>query len=416
MKKGLCISLLLILSYLVIFSSLSHSATIDQEITKSYAASDYATAVRLLEQQIEEQRAKASKGERVEYGDVYKKYLLLAYIYGWRLNKPDVALLKYRELNEFRRSYKEAANFPPFELLYIAEIYEVKNDYPKARENYQYLLKELIDFQEKGNDDFSILICEDLIKFVKYQIDGFRLRKPTEKRESPLLTRLKLSSQMTHQFFPFLALSLAPTAEYTLSPDKPIDLVDRIKQSPPDLSSMIQNYALLLATSASTVDESSEKAMEAYLSKYPESYYSLQLRYLFYKFYKESEQTQKAERLAKEFGEIGEKRGMELIIGPDKRFSSPEKTWKTYRNAFIAGDVDLAMECYVPGRKGHGKVFGALGSEKMKEIGKSIGNIYKVKAGETMAEYMIIRNEKGKEISYGIYFHNIDEEWKMREF
>ena len=79
---------------------------------------------------------------------------------------------------------------------------------------------------------------------------------------------------------------------------------------------MILNYALILAASAGTVDESSEKAMEAYLSKYPESYYSLQLRYLFYKFYKESGQTKKAEKLAKELDKIGSKRGIELIIGP----------------------------------------------------------------------------------------------------
>jgi len=147
-------------------------------------------------------------------------------------------------------------------------------------------LKELVNFNEKEDNTLSILVCDDLMKFVKYQIDDLRLRRPTEKREGSLLTRLKLSSQMTHQFFPFLAFSLAPRAEHILSPDKSLDLVDRIKQSPPDLSSMILNYALILAASSSTVDESSEKAMEAYLSKYPESYYSLQLRYLFYKFYR----------------------------------------------------------------------------------------------------------------------------------
>jgi hypothetical protein len=179
---------------------------------------------------------------------------------------------------------------------------------------------------------------------------------------------------------------------------------------------MIQNYALLLAASASTVDESSEKATDAYLSKYPESYYSLQLRYLFYKFYRESGQTRNAERLAKDLEKIGSKRGMELIIGPDKRFSSPEKTWETYKNALIAGDIDLAMECYVPGEWKERKIFTLLGTEKMKEIGRSMGHIHKVKSSETMAEYMIIRKEKGKEISYGIHFHNVDGEWKMREF
>jgi hypothetical protein len=373
-------------------------------------------AVRLLEEQINEQREKFSKGEKVEYLKLYKQYLLLAHIYAWRLNKPDMALGKYQEFNEWRKLYKEHSKFPTFELLYIAEIYETKNNYAKAREYYQYLLNELVDFTQKENDDVAILLSEDLINFVKYQIDGLHLKARTEKNHKPLLTRLKLSSQLTYHITPFLILVLVPAGEYLFSQNKSVDLLNEVKESPPDLSSMILNYAFILTASAGTMDESSEKAMGAYLSKYPESYYSLQLRYLFYKFYKESEQTKKAEKLAKDLEKLASKRGMELIIGPDKRFSSPEKTWETYRDALIAGDIDLAMECYMPGRKGHGKVIDALGREKMKEIGKLMGNIHKVKASETMAEYMIIRKEKGKEISYGIYFHNIDGEWKMREF
>jgi hypothetical protein len=416
MKKRFSFFPLMVLLPFFTSSYLSYSATIDQEVTKSYIASDYVTAANRLEQQIEEQKLRDSKAERVEYSSLYMNYLVLCHLYAWRLNKPDVALLKYQELNELRRSYKSASKFARAELLYIAEIYEAKNDYPRARENYEYLLKELADFGERENDDLSILISDDLIKFVKYQIDGLHLKAKTGKGDKPLLTKLKLSSQMTHQFFPFLALSLAPAAVYILSSNKSIDLVDRIKQSPPDLSSMIQNHALILATSASTVDESSEKAMEAYLSKYPESYYSLKLRYLFYNFYKESGQTQKAEKLKKDLEKIGRKRGMELIIGPDKRFSSPEKTWETYVNALAAGDIDLAMECYVSGRRGHGKIFGVLGRDKMKEIAKSMGNIHKVKAGETMAEYMVIRKENGKEYSYAVRFQNIDGEWKMYGF
>ncbi len=416
MKKKVYIFSFLILLSLIISSPFSHSASIDEEITEFYVASDYAAAATRLEQQIEEQKLRDSKTERVEYLSLYRKYLLLSHLYAWRLNKPDIALLKYQELKELRRSYKSASKFPPFEFLYIAEIYESKNDYPKARENYQYLLKELIAFQEKENDDVSTLIFEDLLKFVKYQIDGIHLKVRSEKEYKPLLTKIKLSSQFTHHIFPFIAVSLVPTAEFVFSGDKTIHPDHRIRQSLPDLSSMILNYGLILNASASTVDESSEKAMEAYLSKFPESYYSLQLRYLFYKFYKESGQTQKAEKFLKELEKIASKRGMELIIGPDKRFSSPEKTWETYKNSLIAGDIDLTMECYVPGEWKERKIFTLLGPEKMKEIGRSMSHIHKVKSSETMAEYMIIRKEKGKEISYGIHFHNVDGEWKMREF
>jgi len=401
---------------LINFPCFSSSEPIDQEISKAYTASEYETAVRLLEQQIGEQREKLSKGETIEFQKVYKRYLLLAHIYAWRLDKPDIALLKYREWNEWRKLYPPPSKFPTLEFLYIAEIHEARKDWTRAREYYQYLLNELTDFAEKEDDDVSFIMMEDLNKFVKYQIDGVHLKTRTEKGHKPLLTRLKLSSQLTQHVTPFLVLILVPAAEYFFSQDKPVDLVSKIQQSPSDLSSMILNYAFIIASSAADVDESSEKTMEAYLAKYPESYYSLQLRYLFYKFYKESGQPKKAEKLTKEIKKIGRKRGIELILGPDKRFSSPEKTWETYKNGLMAGDIDLAMECYVPGEWRDRKIFTLLGKEKMKEIGRSMGDIHKVKAGETRAEYMIIRKERGKEISFGINFHNIDGEWKMQEF
>lgn len=416
MNKFVSVFTFLVALWVVNLPHLSNGAPIDQEIGEAYTSSDYGTAVRLLERQIEEHREKLSKGERVEYLELYKEYFLLAHIYTWRLNKPDVALLKYQEFSEWRKSYKELSKFPNFELLYIAEIYEARNDWTKARENYQYLLSELADFGEKGNDDVSILMSEDLTKFVKYQIDGLYLKTRAEKGRRPFLTRLKLSSQLTHQITPFFALVLVPAAEYLFSKDKLDDLVSRIRQSPSDLSSMILNYAFIIAASAATVDESSEKAMEAYLAKYPESYYSLQLRYLFYKFYKESGQIKKAEKLVKELEKIASKRGLELIVGPDKRFSSPEKTWETYKNALVKGDIDTISECYVPGQRKNREVFALLGKEKMKEIGEKMGNIGKISATEQEAKYSIRRIEGDKEITYYVYFHNLDGEWKMREF
>lgn len=416
MNKFVSIFTLFIILCIGNFPCPSHSAPVDQEIARSYTASDYGTAVRLLEQQIEEQREKLSKGEKVEFQNLYKQYLLLAHIYAWRLGQPDVALLKYQEWGAWKKLCPPPSKFPTFEFLYIAEIHEVRKDLAKAREYYQYLLNELTDFAEKENDDVVILMSEDLVKFVKYQIDGLHLKTGTEKGYKPLLTRLKLSSQMTHHVTPFLVLVLVPGAEYLFSQDKPVDLVSKIQKSLSDLSSMILNYAFIIAVSAANVDESSEKAMEAYLKKYPESYYSLQLRYLFYKYYKENGLNKKADKLAKEVEKIGSKRGIEVIIGLDIRFSSPEKTWETYRNALMAGDIDLAMECYVPGEWKDRKIFTLLGTEKMKEIGKSMGNILKVKASETMAEYMIIKKKNGKELSYAIRFQNIDGEWKMYEF
>jgi hypothetical protein len=298
----------------------------------------------------------------------------------------------------------------------MGEIYEAKKDYLRARDCYGKLLEELAAFLQNPNDDFAMISTEDLIRLVKYQMDGISLKMAPSIKQNPLLRKLKLTSQLTHPFAALSVLFLSPTAVYDFSLMREEDLVDHIKRSPPDIGSMAANYSLVLNVSAGSVTDVSEQAMEAYLSKYPEGYYSLSLRYLFYKYYRESGKAGRAEALLRDLEKTGKKRGIELIVGPDKRFSSPEKTWETYRNALIEGNLDLAAECYVPGRIGHRRAFEHLGREKMKEIGRSMGDIHKVKSGETMAEYMIIRKEQGGEISYGIYFHNIDGEWKMEEF
>jgi hypothetical protein len=415
MRKIIWILPITILIWTVYFPSLSHSIGMDPEVMKSYLASDYVTTAKLLEQQVKQIREKALKGESINLQDLYMKGLFLAQIYMRRLNQPDMALLKYQEVNEVRKSSKEMSKFPPLEFLYVGEIYERKNNFSKAMEYYRNLLKEFASLQEKEADTLSIIMAEDLTKFVKYQIDGLNLKTLPIKEYKPLLKKLKLSSQY-NQLTPFLAMSLVPTTQYDFSLLEKVDFAHTIKQSPTDLASMIQNYTLVLAASASLVNESSERAMEAYLSKYPESYYSLSLRYLFYKFYKENEQIRKAERMARELESIANKRGMEIIIGPDKRFSSPEKTWETYRNAMKAGDIDTVMECYVPGIWKEREIFTLLGKEKMKEIEKDLRDIEKISAGDQEAEYQILRKQKGKDYSYSVRFQNIDGEWKLREF
>jgi len=415
MKKFLWTLFLTFLIGIVQSPSPSHSIEMDPEVKKSYMASDYVTAAKLLEQQVKQIRERTLKGENINLSDLYMKYLFLAQIYMRRLNQPDVALSKYLEANELRKSSKEMSKFPSLEFLYIGEIYEKKNNFSKAMEYYRNLLKELASSPEKDPDMVSVILVEDLTKFVKYQIDGLSLKSPSIKEYKPLLRKLKLSSQYD-QIISLIAMFLVPTTQYDFSLIEKIDFAQTIKQSPTDLASMIQNYALVLAVSASSVNESSERAMEAYLLKYPESYYSLSLRYLFYKFYKENEQIRKAERMARELESIAQKRGMEISIRPDKRFSSPEKTWETFRNAMKGGDIETVMECYVPGMWKERDLFTLLGKERMKEIGKEMGNIEKVSVGDKEAEYQIIRKEEGEKSSYGIYFHNIDGEWKIRQF
>ena len=113
---------------------------------------------------------------------------------------------------------------------------------------------------------------------------------------------------------------------------------------------------------------------------------------------------------------IAGKRGMELLIGPDSRFSSPEKTWETYKRALASGDIETVTECYRPGEWRFSKTLKVLGIDKMKEIARDMGDIARLRGNDQEAKYRIRRMVSGNELTFYIYFYNIDGEWKMKSF
>jgi len=397
--------------------SLCHAANIDREVEESYLKADYAATARLLQGRIEQWSAKISKGENVDFQGLYSKYLLLGHVYAWKLGKPEEALKQFHKASEVRQADERNKGMLPIELILIAEIYEAMNDLSKATEYYQNLLNALVVTKEIENDDFSIMLSEELTRFVKYQIDTINLKEKTRNHFEPLLSKLKLTAPSTQApIYQLLPLAIVPSAKYDMAIAEKADPVDFIKQSPSNIISMVLNFSLVLNASADSVTDSSEKAMRAYLAKYPESYYSLVLRQMFYRFYWESGQEEKARQILGEMKKIAVKRKMEIITEPDERFSSPERTWETYKRALAEGDLDGVRECYVPGRQRHAFFYAALGKEKMKEIGEEMGSMVRVSGSEREARYGVKRIENGKEYTYEIRFYNIDGEWKMQEF
>jgi hypothetical protein len=117
-----------------------------------------------------------------------------------------------------------------------------------------------------------------------------------------------------------------------------------------------------------------------------------------------------------ELDRIAQKRKIELIVGPEYMFSSPEKTWETYKKALTAGNMDLGMECHIPGNNKYREIFSRMGKDKMKKIAENMNPIKKIQMGEQRAEYLITRKEYGNTIAYTIYFSNINGEWKIDRY
>ena len=410
MKIVLSISLLFVLLFSPGMSFRCSAENIDQEIESSYISSDFATSAKLLQQKISQLEAKLTPGHRSTLQDIYMSKLLLAHIYAWKLQKPEKALEIYKELIQLNKNGKR--KMPALELLYTAELYAVKNNLQEAEKYYQLFMKDLSELKEREHDNISIMFADELTKFTKYQIDGIRLKIGGEL----LLKKLKLSSALTPDTVLFLSMVLVPASRYETLVVTKADLTNHIKQSTANISSMVFDYTLLLKAAGGSVDKSSEEAMKAYLSKFPESYFSLSLRYLFFKFYQESGQNQKADMLLAELDNIARKRGMELIVNPDKRFSSPEKTWKTYRRTLMAGDLDLALECHISNNNKYREIFKVMGKDKLKEMAEKMNPIGKITLDNMRAKYRITRNQEGNEITYYIYFSNINGEWKIVQY
>jgi len=410
MKKIFSISLLFVLLFTPGMSFRCSAENIDQEIESSYISSGFATSAKLLEQKISQLEAKLTPGHRSTLLDIYMSKLLLAHIYAWKLQEIDKALEIYKELIQLNKNGKR--KMPALELLYTAELYAVKNNLQEAEKYYHLFMKDLSELKEREHDDVSIMFADELLKFTKYQVDNIRLKIGGEH----LLKKLKLSSALPPNMALFFSMALAPAARYETLAGVNIDLSTYIQQSTANISSMAFDYGLLLQAAGGSVDKSSEEAMKAYLSKYPESYFSLSLRYLFFKFYQESGQKKKADMILAELESIARKRGMELIVNPEKRFSSPEKTWEAYRQALMAGDLDLALECHVPNNNKYEQIFKLMGKDKLKKMAEEMNPIGKIMLEDMSAKYRITRNEKGNEITYYIYFSNINGEWKIVQY
>ncbi len=405
---------------LVSFPNQSLSAqTLDPEIAKFYNAADFEGAARIIEQQIGGLKEKRLKNEPINIGDFFTRYFLLANLYAWRLEKADLAILKYTEFHELRKSSSRTKPVPSMEFLYTAEIYEKQKALSRAEEYYRMFLKELVAMQEmgkeEGTDPISMTLDEDYINLAKYQIDSLFFQKPSAGEYKPLLKKVKKPSPFTLQLVPSFAILLTPTMEYDALLTKGMDLADAIRQSPMNFASSFQNYVRIVSLAAGSVTESSERALEAYLKKYPESYHSLPLRYLFYKYYRDNGPKEKGEQLARELKEIGKKRRMEIMIEPDQRFSSPEKTWALFNRALAAGDLETASECVLPGQL-RTRALREMGPEERKGLAKKISYIEKETASKEEAQYTVKEHKEDEEGIASFKFYRIDGEWKIERF
>lgn len=113
------------------------------------------------------------------------------------------------------------------------------------------------------------------------------------------------------------------------------------------------------------------------------------------------------------------------LIAKSNKYSTPEKTWETYKEAIMKGDMEAALDCFAEYRKDYerdrhyDRVIGIKGMQKrvgpIKNIELAYSGIYDAHGLHVPREYKKYRivTEKGSSDKWFIYFIKIDGEWKI---
>jgi tetratricopeptide (TPR) repeat protein len=416
MKKTFYTKLISIIFIIIIFSSPVAAYDVNRELRDSFKTHDYAKATKLLEKQIIEIKN--------DNGIIYRSYFALAYLYFWRLNDADKALTKLQEFSVWKVNIKDISKMPSLENLYRADIYDKINDVQKSQHYYELILNDLIaaQRQDKGTDGNAMI--SEMIKFISFKIDNLNLR--TAKKETQSLKKIRLSSRyLKSKFLSFLMMSFVPDsefrmyeldAEYNQYPKAPPPLAEFISKSINDFGSILANCSMIVDRAEKSYDEAYQ-AMEVFIAKYPDNYYTPSLVYLFYKYYSKNGQQEKARQLKLILEKIGQQQQIEIITEADPRFSSPEITGGIYKSALRDGNVELALECFTPDTMpAYKKLLDRLGKDKWKAMGMEKDRIEEVRRSENEAVYGIIVERDGKLTSYQLKFVNDGGNWKILSF
>ncbi len=415
MSAAACLAL--VLSFCGVGAAAGTGAqALEAGLREAYSRKDYAKAASVLDAQVRSLTESFAKGDKTAaWSELRGKSFELAALYAWWLGRPDDAIEIYRRTSAIPRPYSDEDDMPSLEPLFIADIYEFKKDYTNALKYYESLLDKLEARRPKKQ--FDELVGTEIKTLLKYRIDGINAAAGSSKKN--LLPKFRFSPFRTNTFsglfLPVFAPSIVWLGDFETVGRS--DTAEFIRKSPKGIGYVFANYFFVVNVSAGTFNDASEKAAAAYLETYPNELPSLWLRHLLYAFYTKNGKPEKAALHKAEIEKIGGLRRMEVLVGPDKRFSSPEATFATLKKAMSEGDIETISECYVLGSGVMVEFLRAkkpAGKDVFKKAAESMVEIRRESGDGQRATYLTIGRVNGKETSVGhMIFNNVDGEWKL---
>ncbi len=383
-----------------------------------YLNEDYDSAAKKLVEKIDKLDDQSTVSNRTGQREILMSRQLLAYTYAWKLDRYDNSLILYEKImSDNLTSEKRPASI----LILMAGIYEQKREYRKAIAYYEEALANLGKGLENERDFEKRLGIEAIVSFVRYQIDSINIKHLSDADNNHLFPKIEIAklSCPIYQKMLLIMIFMGPfnptiQLEKNIFDLKGIDLAPYIKKTPATIGHSFRDFCFLLNLSELSVNISSEEAIQAYINKYPDHYFSLVLCVLAYTQHLESGQIKKAKEQLDRLEKISQLRGIKLIKNADHRFSSPNNTWEFYISALKKGDLESALKCHLPGDDHYRTSFRLLGPKRIKEWANTVVRISNPETDNMSAQGLIYLNKQGREQTRDIYFTKINGEWKIK--
>lgn len=346
----------------------------------------------------------------------------LAGYYRWKEGKPQKALTEYRKLIDINEKFEisEKRIYPIWFLM--GEIYEKElNDYNQALRCYQNVTelmkvtvypadtalfnKGAIDWHEFLIEKINVLYLKKRLKFSKRTI-----KYPSVEYSSFI--------SFFGNAFAFSEISFIDEDFMNYASEyKNIEAMDKLFSKYPTSYQMMFFGINLFYNYLSENDM--DKAMtvaDRLFAAYPGDLNMVMLQFQIADVYKEQNDEAKSKEATGKGLQMADALNMTMVLGADKRFSTPEKTWQLFITSLEKRDIDEAVTCFSPSSQAkYRKAFTQL-NDKLDKMAEDMKEIRKINEDEGRMEYEIIREENGKKFSYGIYFTNVFGEWKIEQF
>lgn len=348
----------------------------------------------------------------------------LAGYYRWKVKDINKAITEYEKLISILEKHEQDKRLITPYWFALGEIYEKDiKDYSKAFTCYK-TIESLMSAKTDERDSEAELLGNwylDWISFLAEKINVLKLKQ----QESFSHRTLKYPNIAYGFFMSFMGPSLGFSPGNFVDEDflnygeeyVNIEVFDRLYTKYPESYQMLFFGTTLFRQFLKENKMDNARLISERLIKfYPDDLNTIILNFELADIYKKQNAENKYKATLEDALKRAKSFNIDIILGPDSKFSSPEKTWQLFVESLQKSDIDTAIECISPSSKHKYRMVFSTLKDRLNEIASNMNKIGKIKEDAEMAKYRIRKMENGKEITYYIYFVNILGEWKIEQF